>query len=177
MLNQAEYFWNHPPRCISGFAVERAYLDDVTFDGHGEEINTVFRLNCRCGCGEFYFLGYYWRNPHYNVVVFVGPLALRCKSCGKVTELIDTAIHGYDGEWGYKTSNVRREGERAEYRCDKCGSSSMEVFVRFEYPDDLFDDDFEGFRGREQDLFTWFSALGKCASCTRILAVTEFECA
>jgi hypothetical protein len=66
---------------------------------------------------------------------------------------------------------------QATYYCSHCGPRGMNVIVRFEYPDDHFDGDSEGFRGREQDLFTWFSLDGKCLGCNRLLDVTEFECA
>ena len=63
------------------------------------------------------------------------------------------------------------------YDCPRCDRQPLEVFARFEYSDDLFDRDLEEFRGREQDLFSWFSLVGKCPGCSRLLAVTDFECA
>jgi hypothetical protein len=63
-------------------------------------------------------------------------------------------------------------GGRME-NCPKYGGQSLEVFARFEYPDDPFDGDFTEFAGREEDLFTWFSPLGKCCQCSHLLAVTD----
>jgi len=150
----------------------------MTFDGHGEEINTLFQLKCSCGHSRSRVLGHYWRNPDYgNLIVFIGPVALRCDLCGRVAELIDTDIHGYDAECGHGSVTNRGQGERAEFKCEKCGASSMEVSIRFEYPDDLFSDDFKKFHGRQQDLFSWVTILGKCHSCCQMNTITDFECA
>lgn len=95
------YLLANPPRCLAGFASQPHDMPGVTFDGHGEELNTVFRLSCRCGHDQHYVLGHYWRNPDYrNVLVFLSPIALRCGACSRVTELIDTDIHGWDAEIG-----------------------------------------------------------------------------
>jgi hypothetical protein len=53
----------------------------------------------------------------------------------------------------------------------------LDVFARFEYSYELFEDDFPEFAGREQDFFSWFSLLGKCRRCSQLLAVADFECA
>jgi hypothetical protein len=173
-----DYLWTHPPRCIQGFEAQRADLPEVVFDGHGEELNTVFGLRCTCGHTTHFVLGHYWRNPDYNNrLVFLGPIALRCKACEKVTELIDTDIHGYDAELGHVYTKMREDGERAEFKCEACGVQSFEVYARFEYTEDLFGDDFEDFRGREQDLFSWFSLVGTCSSCSQMHGVADFECA
>lgn len=107
----------------------------------------------------------------------MGPLALRCESCGAITELIDTDIHGYDAELGHGPCTMRGQGQRSEFACDLCGPAPMDVVVRFEYSEDLFDDEFKDFRGREQDLFSWFTVLGRCSGCPRLITVADFECA
>ena len=192
---QLNYLRNHPPRCIAGFKVRPVTMRGVVFDGHAspsqlnsdasgvkiegaEHTNPVFWLVCTCGHDTHFILGHYWRNPDYhNVPVFVSPLALRCSDCGKVTEIIDTDIHGYDAEIGAIPTNYRGEGERAEFACDMCGPSEFQAFARFEYSSDLFERKSDKFRGREQDLFSWFSLVGKCAGCGRLLSVADFECA
>jgi hypothetical protein len=177
-MDQAGYYWGHPPRCVAGFTARPAVLPRVVFDGHGEDLNTVFLLACTCGHEHHYVLGHYWRNPEFNnVLVFLSPLALRCASCGKVTELIDTDRHGYDAEIGAIVATKRGEGERAECQCEACGPQAFQVCVRFEYSDYLFDRDFAESRGKEQELFSWFSVVGKCPGCSRLLSITDFECA
>jgi hypothetical protein len=175
--------------------VQSIEMPGIAFDGHmspsrlntdtsgvkiegPEHFNTIFRLLCTCGCDSHLILGHYWRNPDFqNVLVFVSPIALCCSVCGKVTELFDTAIHGYDAEVVGIPSSYRGEGKRTEFVCDKCGPRQVQVFARFEYPNDMVGSEFDEYRGREQDLFSWISLIGKCADCGRMIEVAEFECA
>jgi hypothetical protein len=193
--DKVSYFADHPPRCVAGFETRRVELPGVVFDGHAsallpigkvtgvqiegpQHLNLVIQLLCMCGCDVHHALGHFWRNPDYgNMLVFVSPLALRCGKCGKITELFDSDIHGYDAEIGAPPTSHRGEGERSEFPCSKCGPTGLQAIARFEYPDDLFESGFEEFRGREQDLFSWFSLVGKCSGCGRLLDVADFECA
>jgi hypothetical protein len=78
---------------------------------------------------------------------------------------------------GHGTATARGVGERVVFECPSCGRRPLDAFVRFEYPDDLFDGDFPEFAQREQELFTWFNLVGKCPQCSQVLPVTDFECA
>lgn len=196
-MDQVSYFRSHPPRCIAGFTARVAHLPGVAFDGHvsmsqlsnidvppgvtidaPEHISPVFALSCQCGCGRQYVHCYRWSNPDCdNAIVFLSPLVLECAACGKMTELLDTNLHGYDAELGHRIATARARGQHVVYQCPECGRQPLEAFVRFEYPDDLFDGDFPEFAGREQELFTWFNLVGKCPKCSQLLAVTDFECA
>jgi hypothetical protein len=195
-MDQAGYLRNHSPRCIAGFTVKPTELRGVEFDGHSSvsqinvnahpgitiegpnHINSVFALACSCGNNWHYTHGYRWTNPDYhNSVVFLSPLGLECAVCRRMTDLLDTDIHGYDGELGHGSATVRAKGDRVVYECPTCGRQPLELFVRFEYPDDLFDGNFPAFAGREQDLFTWFSVVGTCSQCNAMLAIADFECA
>ncbi len=196
-MEQTSYFRSHPPQCIAGFVARATQLPDVEFDGHAsrseyqrdvrpgvpieasDNINTVFALSCRCGGNEHFVHGYRWTDPdsRRKTVVFVSPLALGCAVCGRMTEVLDTDVHGYDSEIGVRPTNVRGEGDRAVFECPRCGRHPLEVFVRFEYSDVLFNGDHPECAGREQDLFDWFSLLGKCPGCSQVLDVADFECA
>jgi hypothetical protein len=68
---------------------------------------------------------------------------------------------------------------RTKHLCNhnNCQGGSFSVFTRFEYPGDLFCDDRDDFRGREMDLFTWFTLVGYCRACRTRSTVVEFECA
>jgi hypothetical protein len=143
-----------------------------------EHVNPVFALACTCGGRRHYVHGYRWINADFhNAVVFLSPLVLECAACGKMTDLLDSDAHGYDAELGHGSASARAEGDRVVFECPKCGRQPFEAFARFEYPDDLFDGDFPEFAGREQDLFTWFSLVGRCAQCSELLPVADFECA
>ena len=178
-MDQVKYFQSHPPRCIAGFNATPFALPGVKFDGHGMQINAVFALACSCGSKQHFVHGFSWINPDNfdNVPVFLSPLSLECIACATQTDLIDTDAHGYDAELKSILATARGRGNPAVYECPKCGRQPLEVFARFEYPDELFDGDFPEFAGREQDLFSWFSLLGKCRRCSRLLAVADFECA
>ena len=164
-----------PPRCLAGFQPQPAELPGVRFDGHNQPLNKVFHLRCACGSDHSVALGY----PVVNrgVSVFVGPLALRCATCGETTELIDTEIHGYDAELGHGSATVRGKGERQPYACPTCGVEPMVPYVRFEHSDEVLSDSTGEFTGREQDLFSWFSLVGRCDKCQQVITVTDFECA
>jgi len=195
-MDQASYLRSHPPRCIAGFTARPTRLPGIEFDGHvsmsqlnievppgvtidaPEHINPVFALSCQCGHTQHYVHGYRWINPDFhNAIVCLSPLVLQCAACGKMTHLLDTDVHGYDAELGHGTATVRAMGERVVYECPRCGRHPLEAFVRFEYPDGLFDGNFPKFAGREQELFTWFNLVGKCPQCSRVLHVADFECA
>jgi hypothetical protein len=195
-MDQASYFRSHPPRCIAGFTARPSELPGVEFDGHvsmsqlnfevppgvtidaPEHINPAFALSCQCGGDRHYVHCYRWVNAAFNnAVVTLSPLVLECAACGKMTELLDTDVHGYDSELGHGSATVRAQGERVLFECPACGRQPLEAFVRFEYPDDLFDGDWPEFAGREQELFTWFSLVGRCAQCSQRLPVADFECA
>jgi hypothetical protein len=137
------------------------------------EARVLSRLRKSVEDGEIEFPG---RNPdHHNMLV--SPLALRCSACAKVSELFDTALHGYDAEAGGISAACRGKGERSEFACGTCGPWQMQIFVRFEYSDDLLERKINEYRGREQDLFSWFTLIGKCAGCGRLIEVADFECA
>jgi hypothetical protein len=195
-MHQASYFRSHPPRCIAGFVARPTELPGVEFDGHismsqlnlevppgvtidaPEHTNPVFNLSCRCGGDGHYVHCHRWANPDFrNQVVTLSPLDLECSACRAITPLLDTDAHGYDAELGHGTATVRGQGERVVFECPICGRQPLQAFVRFEYPDDLFDGDFPEFAEREEELFTWFSLVGRCSKCSQMLAVAEFECA
>ncbi|MCP4249663.1 MAG: hypothetical protein GY778_21695 [bacterium] len=195
-MDQAAYYRSHPPRCIAGFSARPAESPGVESDGHAspsqldvdpppgvtiegpEYSNPAFALFCRCGGSRHYVHGYRWINRDYrNAVVFLSPLVLECAACGSMTDLIDTDVHGYDAELGLGSTTARGLGDPVVFECPRCGRQPLETLVQFEYPDDLFGDDFRDFAGRQQDLFTWFNLFGKCPSCSQVLRITDFECA
>jgi hypothetical protein len=165
-----------PPRCLDGFTIERATLTDVAFDGHGSDLNKVYRLACTCGKGHFRVLGHHLDNDRGSAI-FVSPLALECVGCGKVTELIDTDQHGYDAELGHGGTTIRGKGPRTPYACDKCGVRPMTAYARFEHSGEELADSFIEEFPNSQDYFSWFSLVGTCDGCKRMLGVADYECA
>ena len=165
-----------PPRCLAGFRAEPATLTGVAFDGHGSDRNKVYRLSCPCGHDRFRVLGHFLRSDR-GTDLFVSPLALECAACGKVTELIDTDRHGYDAELGHGSATLRGDGPRTHYPCDKCGVRPMTAYARFEHSGEELADSFIEEFPNTQEYFSWFSLVGTCEGCQRMLRVADFECA
>jgi hypothetical protein len=67
-MNRAGYLRSHPPRCLAGFVTREDEMPGVAFDGHGENLNTVFLISCRCGHDRHYVLGHYWREPDDDIL-------------------------------------------------------------------------------------------------------------
>src|SRR5579862_1660403 len=145
-------------------------------DGHGSPWNTFFEIRCTCGGTKHFVLGHYVMNPPYGEV-FVSPLALECKACGKIKELLDTDAHGYDGKICGKGHCIRGHGERTRFRCPTCGTQPFATISRFEYgAEGVYNDD-DLFRRDAQDVFDWFTLRGRCDNCQRELQIADFECA
>lgn len=177
-MNNSKYVLANPPRCLAPFAVTPAQLPDTEWDGHGEKLNPVFLANCTCGSSAHRIHGFSWENPDYpGQRIFLSPIELTCASCSKRTLLLDTDVHGYDAELGHGTGTARAQGDAGNYRCKSCSGELMEVLVRFEYPEDVFGDDFKDFRSTRADLFTWVSIVGSCTGCWDLGIVADYECA
>ena len=177
-MDNLAYVNSRPPRCLAPFKIAPVEMPDAEWDGHGEELNPVFQVSCTCGSRAHSISGFSWRPSEEAAErVFLSPIGLTCTSCSKQSVLIDTDAHGYDAELGHGSTTVRGEGDPMKFRCEKCSNESMEVLVRFEYPADVFGDDFEDFKGGRADLFTWVSVVGRCQGCKGLWAVADYECA
>jgi hypothetical protein len=91
--------------------------------------------------------------------------------------LIDTDQHGYDAELGHGSATIRGKGPRTVYACDKCGVRPVTAFARFEHSGEELADSFIEEYPNTQDYFSWFSLVGTCEGCKRMLNVADFECA
>lgn len=172
------FLQSNPPRCIQEYVVAQTDLPGRGFDGHGEDLNPVFGLKCKCGHSIYSVIGHDWRSEQKEGrSVFVGPIRLECQGCSSTTVVFNAEKHGYDVELGHGCYTVSGKGDVARAGCSSCGSTEFYVFARFEYPDDLFTDDFAEFAGRIQDLFTWFTLVGRCTGCNELWDIADFECA
>ncbi|HEV8002705.1 MAG TPA: hypothetical protein VGP63_22660, partial [Planctomycetaceae bacterium] len=143
-----------PPGCLAAFVA--LPIDHTTdgIDGHGSPWNTFFEIRCPCQSAEHYVLGHYLTNPPFGVV-FVSPLALECKACGKVEELFDTDVHGYDGKL-FGKGRLRGTCERTKFKCSTCGVKPFATIAGFEHgAEGVYDDD-DRLRPDAQDYFHWF---------------------
>jgi Zn finger protein HypA/HybF involved in hydrogenase expression len=195
--NQTDYYKQHPPKCIVDFISQPVWLDNIEYDGHGfsgiypdnlaANQNIVFTIKCKCGNGLYGIIAEsqqaeIWR--HKDLVI-AEKYFLECSSCHSRRLFFDPSSHGYDAEifkmegWGL-SENVEgrqsnRKDEKATCECSNCHKATFEVFVRFEYSSDLFEE--SSFEGKEQELFSWFTGIGKCQSCSTINQFIDFECA
>ena len=167
-----------PPRCLHDLrasAVGSPKEDDEW---------VTWAIGCACGSKKGAVLGYPLRdyNPKYTGGAFVSPLAFRCADCGRVAEIIDTGIHGYDGENDAMAGKInkttyRGEGERTASRCPDCGERTYTVTISVSYPDfDIIEDEPE-LKPRAQDFFMAFDCRGHCPACGRKWGTGDFELA
>jgi hypothetical protein len=195
--NQTAYYQEHLPECIAAFQVEPAQLENLKFDGHGSSgiypdglvanPNIVIAVMCQCGRGTHQIVAEseyqeIWR--HKDLVV-AEQYFLECGSCHSRHLLFDRYSHGYDAETSELEGRSLSEiiggdqplpvKEVVTCQCSQCHSTLFEVFARFEYPSDLFDEPL--FHGREQEFFSWFTGVGKCNNCSLINVFIDFECA
>ena len=195
--NQIAYYQEHSPKCIAAFLAESAQLDNLEFDGHGSSgiypdglvanPNIVFAITCQCGSGTHEIVAEseqqeIWQ--HKNLVV-AERYFLECGSCHSRHLLFDRFLHGYDAEVsqleGLSLSEIIGSDqslpvkEIVTCKCSHCCNTAFEVFTRFEYPSDWFDEPL--FEGREQEFFSWFTGVGKCHTCSTINVFIDYECA
>jgi len=74
-----------------------------------------------------------------------------------------------------ESSPSNRKNEKETCECSNCKHTVFEVFARFQYSSDLFDDPY--FEGKEQEFFSWFTGIGKCNNCSTISVFIDYECA
>ncbi|NVJ49790.1 MAG: hypothetical protein HWE11_05350 [Gammaproteobacteria bacterium] len=175
MNNELEFFKNNPPRCLDNFKATSVDAKNIVFDGHGQEVNPFFEIKCKCGSENLSVLGYWWENPDNKLNFFIGPISLKCVECSEENDLFDIKYHGYDAELGHGYYSARGEGVKKLFECEACNSNNFKLLTRFEYTE--FKDDFPEAKGKEKELFTWFSLHGECSSCNSSVQIYEDECA
>lgn len=176
MEDQLKYFENNPPACLDNYLIKATDNENLVFDGHGEETNPIFNIACKCGSEEYIVHGYNWINPDTKKTYFIGPLELECTKCNSIKEFFDIEKHGYDSQFGHGCYSASGEGKESSYQCNNCNGTIFKLIARFEYTSDLFDDDFPEARGREKELFTWFSLHGRCSACSSLIEICDYEC-
>ena len=183
---QHEFYQSNPPRCLGGFEVRPTDISTYPFNSSGEVPNSYWAIACPCGASTFRVHGYNYTSGNRDCdeyTVFLSPIYLECTACRRTELLFDGSIHGYDPEIDAACAPLYDPADngavKTGYRCENglCLNDSFAVFARFEYPGDLFDESFADFKGREKDLFTWFTLVADCNRCGRRSAPADFECA
>lgn len=165
-----------PPRCLENFRMRLSELSGDAFTSHRDPFSKVYQLDCSaCRHDQFWPLGQASRVG--GLATLAGPLALECCNCGRIAELFDIAQHGLRAELGLHPALEPAGGERSLFACDRCGPQPLTAHTRFEHASEIVENITGEFTGNEQDLFTWFSLIGRCDGCERLLHVADFECA
>ena len=164
-----------PPDCLRSFQLSPARLPKP-FD---DNVTTVWQLACLCGSDVGRLLGHRLEklNASYKGDLFVSPLAFECSACNRLTELLDTDIHGYHAEvekleGGTGSAKLRGTGPRTKYVCPSCQESSFRMVVGFVYWDfDIIEDESHL---PAQEFFNEFLLYCTCVNCGRLSEPTEF---
>ena len=195
--DQIAYYKEHPPKCVDSFLTKPTWLDHIQFDGHGSSgrypddltpnLNIVFAITCQCGASNHSVVAEFdhYDIKHYENPVFAVKYHLECSSCYSRYLFFEPSLHGYNAEtfWmeglslsDYIEQNVSSsKKEKITCECSNCKNSSFEVFARFEYAADLFDE--PSFEGKEQDMFSWFTGIGRCSTCSLVNTFIDYESA
>jgi hypothetical protein len=168
---QLAHYRAHPPRALAGLRVTPIDLD-FTFDGHGEPINAIFEVACPCGCAQFTVSG------GLDDDEIRDPIELECDECEEVYVVFNGKEHGYDGEQRNAGDDYPEPDDYNELHPTEF-EAPHEIVVRFEFGSEELGnpDGAAKWRGREQDLFTWFTLLARNAETKEIAFLYDSECA
>jgi hypothetical protein len=170
----AQKIRNNLPACVAGFRLLDSSLP-VPVDTY---FCTSYRLGCRCGYDQGAVLGYPLKayNPEYDGPDFITPLSFKCATCAGVTQIIDTAFHGYHAEvgkieGGVGSATMHGTGEPLAFACPDCSKAIFSVTIGFVYWDfDLF---FDEPHLPSQDFFNEFLIFANCRNCGKTSAVAN----
>jgi hypothetical protein len=169
----AEKIRANPPSCVAGFNLLTEL--PVAWD---DSFKLVFSLECKCGSHIGKVLGYPLSdyNFSYDGDEFVTPIAFHCGQCNTVTEILDTAIHGYHAELakvegGVGSAKIRGNGVRSEYVCPNCENKTFKVTVSFIYWD--FDIMYDEPDWAGQEFFNVFLIYGHCQNCDHVSPIAD----
>jgi len=174
----AAMFTATPPRCLGAFTarpIDR--LPGKTGSMLNREWDVLAKLGCPCGTEFFDVVGHYQPHPDNGKLLFLGPLQVTCRGCHRHEVVFDIEQHGYDAVVCKDYRSIIPTTAAEPFRCATCGPAPMEVYVWFEYADDMFDGDLDEYADRFQDIFTWFVTHGRCTKCSRVCDIVSYECA
>jgi hypothetical protein len=170
----AEKIRAHPPSCVAGLDLSTTELP-VPWN---EAFKTVYQAGCKCGGKTGMILGYPLSdyNPSFDGNLFVTPIAFQCAQCCSVSEVIDTAVHGYHAEvgkleGGVGSATIRGSGPRSVFKCPNCNKTGFQITVGFVYWD--FDIMYDEPDLSRQNFFNVFLMYGHCQNCHHISPVTD----
>jgi hypothetical protein len=98
----------------------------------------------------------------------ITPIAFRCESCPRITEILDTKVHGYHAEvgkleGGVGSAKIRGTGDPSFHRCRQCSGVVFDFVVGFVHWD--FDIIFDAPTLPAHNFFNEFLMLCTCTLC------------
>lgn len=158
----------HPPRCLELVVASPAPEPDILLDTLSDWPNRFFGIRCPCVGDQFSVSGEILRHMLIEQDVVVGPVGARCSSCGQAALVFDPRLHGYDVELDHFPPEFESTATPRNFQCPACTASRFTLVARW----------YEGrFRGKEQDLFTFFTLIGRCTGCNTLATIATCECA
>ena len=150
---QLAFFRAHPPSSLAGLGCAPADLPDYPFDGHGEPVNSVFSISCRCS-GIFFTV-----HGHADEDGGGGPpITLTCDECQSRWVVFDPRKDGHDGV--HHPGLPLPAGAPVELSMSDI-EGPYEIYLRFEYPSDTLIGDASGWLpSRAPDLYSWITLVG-----------------
>jgi len=167
-----------PPSCVVDFHLTLAELP-IEWD---ESTRSVWQLACKCSCRQGRVLGYplgdYAEVPT-GTNIFISPIGFQCTACAKLTEIIDTDLHGYHSEvakreGGIGAATYRGEGDRVAWSCPKCSGQVFSLTVAFIFWDAVLDLAEDEPDWPIQEFFLVFLLFARCAACEHVSQPTDF---
>lgn len=171
------------PRCLAGLAVWPTADPGVELDTLVEEWQErFFAVACRCGGDLFTVHGHVYRERFLGIERISGAATLICGACGRKAVAFDPAIHGFDVEIDHFPAPGPTVGELQDFGCPACARTSFTLVARFQYPANVTHHRWPpgkpgGRRPRAEDLFSYFSLLGRCSGCNEWTTLQSTECA
>jgi hypothetical protein len=174
-----------PPKCLAEVRTSPAAPPDILLDTLCDWPNRFFALACPCGEALFSATGEMSLNTLIDQLLIYGPLTIHCAACARSALVFDPRLHGLDAEIDhFPPTAIETPANRATFRCPTCRQTTFGLVARFEYPDNLLEALAAGVDpghpthvGREQDLFTWFTLVGRCSACHQLTTIASQECA
>ena len=173
-----------PPRCLRSFDTRPTTDPGVDLDAVVDEWeNRFLAVSCRCGGEAMTVLGVLRPHWYLKAPIARGPLSFGCIACRRDREAFDPGVHGYDSEMDHFPDRWKSAEPPRRYPCPGCASTEFALVARFQYPDSVLASPAAGEtvpgtgrRVRPEDLFSYFTLLGRCRACGAWTTITSIEC-
>lgn len=172
------------PRCLRSFDARPAIDPGVELDAVIDAWeNRFLALACRCGGEALTVLAIVQPHWYLKAPVARGPLSIGCSKCRRDKAAFDPAAHGFDAELGHFPDRRKYVEAPVRYACPGCGKTEFALVARFQYPDSVLAPPRDGApvpgtgrRARAEDLFSYFTLLGRCRGCGAWATIASVEC-